>query len=141
MPSLIGLHQLMNAGTAIACLEQIPGANVTDESIKEGLANAVWPGRLQRLSEGRLVELLPYGWTVWLDGGHNPAAGAALATTISAWHDQPTHLVVGMMEAKQAEAFLGFLSPHAVSLRTIEIPGEGASAQAGELAKVARHLC
>ncbi|MFL2687337.1 MAG: bifunctional folylpolyglutamate synthase/dihydrofolate synthase [Alphaproteobacteria bacterium] len=138
MPSLIGLHQLMNAGTAIACLEQIPSANVTDESIKEGLSNAVWPGRLQRLSEGRLVELLPYGWAIWLDGGHNPAAGAALATTISAWQDQPTHLVVGMMEAKQAAAFLGFLSPHVVSLRTIEIPGEAASAQAGKLAKAAR---
>jgi dihydrofolate synthase / folylpolyglutamate synthase len=139
-PSLPGLHQLTNAGTAIACLEQLPNAKVTDESITEGLANAIWPGRLQRLVEGKLVELLPGGWEVWLDGGHNPAAGAALATTLSAWQDRPTHLVVGMMETKQAGPFLEFLSPHAESLRVVEIPGEAASAQAGELARAARSV-
>ena len=138
MPSLDGLHQLMNAGTAIACLEQFPTANVTDGTIKEGIGNAVWPGRLQRLNEGRLIDALPHGWELWLDGGHNPAAGAALAQTISAWQGQPTHLIVGMMEAKQAERFLGFLSPHAASLRAIAIPGEAASAQATEIARAAR---
>ena len=37
-----------------------------------------WPARLQRL-DGRLAAMLPPGWELWLDGGHNPGAGAALA--------------------------------------------------------------
>jgi len=43
-----------------------------------------------------------------------------------------------MMESKQVETFIGFLSPHAASLRAIAIPGEAASAQATEIARAAR---
>src|SRR5262249_43170719 len=72
-PSLPGAFQLDNAGIAIAAMQAagLP-MNVA------GIARAEWPARLQRLT-GRLAALLPPDWELWLDGGHNPGAGAALA--------------------------------------------------------------
>ncbi len=40
--------------------------------------------------------MLPEGWSLWLDGGHNPGAGVVLAEHLRSWSDQPAHLVVGM---------------------------------------------
>ena len=76
-PSLPGLHQWDNAGIAIAAL-RASGLALPDEAFGSGIAHAEWPARLQRL-HGRLAALLPRGWELWLDGGHNPGAGVVLA--------------------------------------------------------------
>jgi dihydrofolate synthase/folylpolyglutamate synthase len=99
-PSLAGAFQLDNAGIAIAALH----ASGLPMDIA-GIAAAEWPARLQRL-HGRLTALLPAGWELWLDGGHNPGGGLALAEHLRAWSDQPIHLVVGMKQSKDAAEFL-----------------------------------
>jgi dihydrofolate synthase/folylpolyglutamate synthase len=99
-PSLAGAFQLDNAGIAIAALH----ASGLPMEIA-GIAAAEWPARLQRL-HGRLTALLPAGWELWLDGGHNPGGGLALAEHLRAWSDQPIHLVVGMKQSKDAAEFL-----------------------------------
>ena len=76
-PSLPGPHQLDNAGIAIAALRAALPGLPTPRSRAASRA-AEWPARLQRL-HGRLAALLPPGWELWLDGGHNPGAGVALA--------------------------------------------------------------
>ena len=76
LPSLAGAHQIANAGTALACLEQLSGFDLPPAAIAAGLRQIEWPARLQRLSHGPLPAMLPPGWELWLDGGHNPAAGA-----------------------------------------------------------------
>ncbi len=121
-PSLAGLHQLDNAGIAIAALRaaRLP---IHDPAIREGIARAEWPARLQRLS-GRLAALLPAGWELWLDGGHNPGASAALAEHLSRWSDRPVHLVVGMKQTKDAALFLRPLLPCAASLWAVTEPGQ-----------------
>lgn len=136
-PSLPGPHQLINAGTAVACLEQLPGFTLAERSIARGLANAVWPGRLQHLTEGQIASALPEGWELWLDGGHNAAAGQALGAALSVWRDKPTHLVVGMLESKQALEFLTPLATVAESAQTIDIPGEANATPAPGLATIA----
>src|SRR5262249_51438958 len=72
-PSLPGDFQLDNAGIAVAALR----ASGLPMDVS-GIAAAEWPARLQRL-HGRLAALLPADWELWLDGGHNPGAGAVLA--------------------------------------------------------------
>ena len=89
MPSLPGAHQIANAGTAIACLEQLRALPLPPEAVASGLRRIEWPARLQRLTRGPLVELMPPGWELWLDGGHNPGAGAVLAEFVAGWHDRP----------------------------------------------------
>jgi dihydrofolate synthase/folylpolyglutamate synthase len=122
MPSLPGPHQFDNAGIAIAAL-RAAGLGVADDAIMGGIAAAEWPARLQRLS-GRLTGQLPPDWELWLDGGHNPGAGEALAVHLMAWRDRPVHLVVGMKQAKDSAEFLRPLIPLAASLWAVAEPGQ-----------------
>jgi dihydrofolate synthase / folylpolyglutamate synthase len=124
LPSLAGAHQITNAGTAIACLEQLEGFPLSSAVIATGLRQIEWPARLQPLTRGALVEMMPPGWELWLDGGHNPGAGAVLGDAVARWHDRPLYLVVGMLNTKDAAGFLGPLAPHAEALAGVTIPGE-----------------
>jgi dihydrofolate synthase/folylpolyglutamate synthase len=124
LPSLLGAHQIVNAGTAIACLEQLRDFPVSTEAIAEGLRHIEWPARMQRLTRGPLVAMIPPGWELWLDGGHNPGAGVILADVVANWRDRPLYLVVGMMNTKDAAGFLAPLAPYAKQLAGVTIPGE-----------------
>jgi len=117
---LPGLHQADNAGLAIAAL-RASGLAIGDAAIATGVARADWPARLQRLS-GRLAAMLPPGFELWLDGGHNPGAGLALAQHLAGWTDRPTHLIVGMKRSKDAAGFLRPLLPFAATLWAVAEP-------------------
>ena len=128
-PSLPGAHQVDNAGIAVAALRAtLPISDAAwDRSnqfaISLGLARAEWPARLQRL-QGRLARMTPPDWEVWLDGGHNPGAGAALAQQAAAWSDRPLYLIVGMKQSKDAAEFLRPLLPHAIEVLAVQEPGQ-----------------
>jgi dihydrofolate synthase/folylpolyglutamate synthase len=126
LPNLPGAHQIDNAGLALACLELLGTVPLDGDAVRRGLTEARWPARLQRLRHGPLVDALPAGTELWLDGGHNPAAGEALAQMAESWRDRPLGLVVGMLDSKDSTAFLTWLAPHAKALRTVALPGEHA---------------
>jgi dihydrofolate synthase/folylpolyglutamate synthase len=136
-PALPGAHQIENAGLALACAALLDGFGLDSAACAAGLARAEWPGRLQRLTRGPLFGLLPEGWELWLDGGHNAAAGAALARDLADWEARPLHLIYGMLNTKGAQGFLRPLAPRAETLRAVEIPGEPASLSAEEAAREA----
>lgn len=123
-PALAGKFQLGNAGVAIAGIDRLGGFRVSDEAIAQGLLNVRWPARLQRLIKGPLSALLPEGWELWLDGGHNPGAGKALAEHMRRWRDKPLYLVFGMMTGKDPVGYLEPLAPAVTALRGVTIPGE-----------------
>ena len=138
-PSLPGAHQIANAGTAIACLEALPGAVIAPKALADGLRRIDWPARLQRLTRGPLVHMMP-GWELWLDGGHNPAAGEVLAAQAGTWRDCPLHLVVGMLNTKDAAGFLAPLAPFAATLHAVTIPGEENPLSAAAIVAAARSV-
>jgi dihydrofolate synthase/folylpolyglutamate synthase len=140
LPSLPGMHQIVNAGTAIACLEQLPQLPLPATAIADGLRHIDWPARMQRLRHGPLVDLLPAGWELWLDGGHNPSAGEVIADVARRWHDRPLHLIVGMLNTKDASGFLAPLAPHARTLSAVTIPGEENPHPAAEIAASAKSV-
>ena len=121
-PSLPGAHQWDNAGVAIAALHAA-GPGVPDHALAAGVAQAEWPARLQRL-HGTLARLLPPGWELWLDGGHNPGAGLVLGEHLAGWADRPVHLVVGMKQAKDSAEFLRPLLPHARTVWAVAEPDQ-----------------
>ena len=123
LPNLIGAHQIQNAGTAIAALRYL---NHTESDIEAAITTAQWPGRLQRLKRGPLIEAAPNA-ELWLDGGHNAAAGAALAEALTRLPNRPTHLICGMLKTKDATGFLAPLAHVARSLTAVTIPGETAT--------------
>lgn len=131
-PALVGRHQIDNAGIAITCARQLAKLGfeqLRDPAISRGLETAVWPGRLQQL----LWPSLPAGWELWLDGGHNPAAGEVLAQQAGVWSDRPLHLVVGMLNTKDPEGFMAPLARCAASVTAIDIPNEQASLTGPEI--------
>ncbi|MBR0645875.1 bifunctional folylpolyglutamate synthase/dihydrofolate synthase [Plastoroseomonas hellenica] len=126
-PSLLGPHQIENAGIAIAALRAWNPPWLTPGAIARGVAAAEWPARLQRL-RGRLAASLPAGSELWLDGGHNAGGGAALAAQLALWRAAPDapplHLIVGMKGSKVVEDFLRPLLPHATTLWAVAEPGQ-----------------
>jgi dihydrofolate synthase/folylpolyglutamate synthase len=138
-PALPGPHQIENAGTAVACALQL---KLPEAAIAAGMRAVEWPARLQRLTQGPLFDLLPPDAELWLDGGHNPMAGEALAAMLRQWHADPatrrrTYLVAGMLNTKEPGGFLRPLRPHIAAAATIPIPGEANSLTAEDLARIA----
>ena len=135
LPVLPGPHQIDNAGTALAALRELGGDGAMALA---AVSRAEWPARMQRLRHGPLVEAAGPGAELWLDGGHNPAGGAAVAATLAAMPRRPTHLVCGMLNTKDAGGYMRPLAAHAASLTAIPIPGEPNTLPANETAAAAR---
>ena len=109
-PQLPGPHQFTNAAMAAVALLSMVDFDVDEASLYTGLRAAQWPGRLQRIEAGPLYEILPTNIELWLDGGHNAAAGRALAYAFTAWSREeetrrPVYLVSGMLNTKDVSAF------------------------------------
>jgi dihydrofolate synthase / folylpolyglutamate synthase len=144
LPALPGAHQIPNAGTALACLPFLSGFAIEEKAQARGLREVIWPARLQRLVRGPLAERLPPGWELWLDGGHNEAAGQALAGFLrSKWGEdgtkpRPVHIIFGMLNTKDPVAFLKPLAPLARGLQAVRIGGGHSSLGAEEGAAAGR---
>ncbi|MFZ7093029.1 bifunctional folylpolyglutamate synthase/dihydrofolate synthase [Primorskyibacter sp. 2E233] len=120
LPNLPGAHQYQNAGAALTALRHL---NAGDAAYEAAVTRAYWPARMQRLQNGPLFDIAPES-ELWLDGGHNPAAGQALAAHLARLPKRPTHLVCGMLNTKDARGFLRPLASQAQSLTAVSIPGE-----------------
>lgn len=124
LPELHGRHQIMNAGLAIAALLHADLAHTIPEAaIDQGLAQVRWPARMSRLNGGALAQIAGDMTEIWLDGGHNPAAGAVLGQFLAELEERspkPTFLIVGMMQRKDVE---GFISPfHDLAREVLTVP-------------------
>ena len=120
LPNLPGPHQIQNAGAAIAALRALG----RDEAACEAaVTRAEWPARMQRLRHGPLVDAAPQV-ELWLDGGHNPAGGEAVAATLARMPQRETHLICGMLNTKDVTGYMRPLAPHVTRLHAVSIPGE-----------------
>ena len=122
LPRLPGEHQADNAALAIAMIRHQSALQIPDSALSAAMGWAEWPARMQRLNPGPLTRLLGTGEPVWLDGGHNPDAGAALARHVSAMGGK-VHLIIGMLSNKQPGALLGPLEPYLASVTALPVPG------------------
>jgi dihydrofolate synthase/folylpolyglutamate synthase len=135
LPALRGPHQLDNAGAAIAALRRLGHG---EEACGAALTEARWPARMERLTGGALSARFGRG-ELWLDGGHNPHAAAALAATLDTLHPRPLHLIVGLQGQKDAHGYLAPLLARAASLTAVPVPGaRGGAADPASLADIAR---
>lgn len=135
LPVLPGPHQIGNAGMAIAALRHLTGDQAED-ACEAAVTRVSWPARMQRLTEGTLVDLAAPA-ELWLDGGHNPAAGRMLAQTLNGLPPKPTHLICGMLNTKDITGYLTPLAQQAITLTAVSIPGETATIPADETARIA----
>lgn len=108
-PALPGPFQVRNANLAWQMLRHQDRLTVGHAEFRSGLMSARWPARFQQLAHGPLGDV-----PTWIDGAHNPAAAAAL-TDLLAEHGA-MHIVLGILENKDADAIVACLKPHALSL-------------------------
>ena len=140
MPRLGGRHQIMNAGTAIAALKASE-LDIDDDAIARGLLEVDWPARLQQISDGDLLKLLPKDSELWLDGGHNPQAGHALSAALADLEDRapkPLHMIVGMLNTKDPEGYFSAFKGLARDIITVPIKESEAAIDPIELARMAQ---
>ncbi len=136
LPNLIGAHQVQNAGIAIAGLRAL---GFGEEACEAAATRAEWPARMQRLKHGPLVDVAGKA-ELWLDGGHNPAAGLALAEALGRLPKRPLHLICGMLKTKDTSGYLCPLAEVAESLTAVSIPGEVNTLTASATAEAAERV-
>lgn len=105
-PALLGVHQIVNAGNAIAALSALDEFDVSGEQVEQGLRQVHWKGRLSPMT----AAFLPEGSECWFDGGHNQAAAGVIAEFArEQWGDKPLYLIFGTTKGKElASMFLPF---------------------------------
>ena len=136
LPNLMGAHQIQNAGAALAVLRHL---NLGDDAYEAAVTKAEWPARMQRLKTGPLVDQAAQA-EIWLDGGHNAAAGVALADVLRKLPPKQTHMICGMLNTKDVTGYLAPLAAQATSLTAVSIPGEAATLSAQETAAAAAEV-
>ncbi len=139
-PALVGAHQRINAGAALATLDVLQPAGFDQQAAARGLANVDWPGRLQRLlPESALARHAAPAGPVWIDGAHNPAAAEVLAAELATWPAPPI-LIAGMLRNKDYRQMLTILAPHVDRLIAVPVPRSSAGLEPGALAAAAQEL-
>ena len=122
LPTLVGAHQPENLALAIAMLRRQNELSIPLEAYAAAATGAQWPARMQRLAPGPLTDLLAPGSALWLDGGHNPAAGTAIARSLDASAAGPIHLILGMLANKDAAGLLAPIASRVISLTAVPVP-------------------
>ncbi len=136
MPRLLGRHQLANAAAAIAAVRSA-GFDIGHGAADRAMQSVQWPARMQRLSRGALVDLAPANSEIWLDGGHNPAAGQAIAEELAARNeidDRPVFMIAGMIDTKDQTNFFRQFAGLVKRVFTVPVPQTEASVPNDELA-------
>lgn len=129
LPRLPGRHQLANAAAAIRAVKAA-GFEVTDRMIETAMASVEWPGRLQRITSGRLVDMAPPGSEIWIDGGHNPGAGEVIAEAMAGFEEKqarPLFLIAGMINTKDQVGYFKAFADIALYVFTVPIKGTDAA--------------
>lgn len=130
---LIGDHQVDNACLATAAVWQMLGADLTEMSVRSGIADVHWPGRFEVVSR-------PGGRPIVLDGAHTPAAAGVLARTYAAeFPAGPAVVLLGLLRDKDPLLIARALLPIAERFVAVRPPGPR-GLPAGELAAAIAHL-
>jgi len=123
LPHMAGPHQPENLALAIAMLRHQSVLPIPPEAYRTAAETTTWPARMQHLGKGPLTDLLPEGSALWLDGGHNPAAGAAVSTALrEEAKGRPVHLVVGMLSNKDPAGLLAPFAGLVTTLLAVPVP-------------------
>jgi dihydrofolate synthase/folylpolyglutamate synthase len=132
---LLGLHQVLNAITAISVVEvlnQHSLLRVSDRSLRNGLSHAKWIGRLE------VIAKQPY---IIIDGAHNYSGIQALSNAIDTYFkDKQLIFLLGMLKDKEYEKMLDVVGYKAHTIVTTT-PNNPRALSANVLGEVAKNYC
>ena len=122
-PRLVGAHQSRNLALAIAMLRHQGALDIPEAAMRAAAEWAHWPARMQCLDPGPLLDRLPAGSAIWLDGAHNPSAAIPIAKALRKVAQAPVTLVIGMLANKDAAGVVRALAPALNDLIAVPVPG------------------
>ena len=107
LPSLLGEHQIINAGTSIAALCCQKSLKITESAIADGIANTFWRARLQNLNDTKLHDYVPKNSDLYLDGAHNEDGARVIRDWLASQKDTKENvLIISMLERKDTKAYI-----------------------------------
>lgn len=136
LPRLPGRHQFANAAAAIAAVKAA-GFEISHRAAEKAMTSTAWPARMQKLTQGRLVELAPKGAEIWLDGGHNPGAGVVITEALAEQEEKnprPLILIAGMINTKDQTGYFSAFKGLARHVYTVPVSKSDAGVPNDELA-------
>lgn len=110
---LLGKYQMYNAATVIDAVELLreKGVAISDEALRTGLAETVWPARFELLREDP-----PF----FVDGGHNPhGVKGTVETFRRLFPERKAKIIMGMMRDKDVSQAIELLLPIAAEFYTV----------------------
>ncbi len=113
LPSLRGVHQIVNAATAAVAAFFLKKSfpKITINTIRLGLRKAVWPARMQHITRGMLYEMLPEEAELWLDGAHNPSGAQMMAASmLQLKPEKPLYIINGRTRDHDIVGFLQYFT-------------------------------
>lgn len=133
--SLAGPYQMENGAlaleTALALREQ--GYDISERAIREGLKNAVWPGRFQILMESPFLIV---------DGAHNRDGALKLRQCVeTCLKGRRIILIMGVFKDKEYDEICRIMVPLAEMVYTVELPNRDRSLSPAKLAREAGRYC
>ncbi|MCS7040423.1 MAG: hypothetical protein NZP34_12525, partial [Caldilineales bacterium] len=102
---LVGHHQALNAGVAVAMIHALDDARLTPEVVRQGLARATWPGRLELLPQR------PGTATILVDGAHNRHSAEQVLAALPLFPRERLILLFGASADKDIAGMLEVLGP------------------------------
>ncbi|WP_217576338.1 folylpolyglutamate synthase/dihydrofolate synthase family protein [Mesorhizobium sp. GbtcB19] len=135
-PRLPGRHQYANAAAAIAAVKAA-GFEISHRAAEKAMTHVAWPARMQKLTQGKLVDLAPKGAEIWLDGGHNPGAGIVIAEALAEQEEKnprPLVLISGMINTKDQTGYFSAFKGLARHVYTVPVTSSDAGVPNDELA-------
>ncbi|WP_027166946.1 folylpolyglutamate synthase/dihydrofolate synthase family protein [Mesorhizobium sp. WSM3224] len=135
-PRLPGRHQYANAAAAIAAVKAA-GFEIGHRAAERAMTHVAWPARMQKLTQGKLVDLAPKGSDIWLDGGHNPGAGMVVAEALAEQEEKnprPLILISGMISTKDQTGYFSAFKGLARHVYTVPVTNSDAGVPNDELA-------
>ena len=136
LPRMTGRHQLANASAAIAAVKAA-GFDPRENAIDRAMTTASWPGRMQKLPHGKLMELAPAGAEIWVDGGHNPGAGIVISEALAELEQKdprPLFMIAGMINTKDQSGYFHAFNGLVKHVYTVPVDFSDASVGNDELA-------
>ncbi|MEG1141362.1 MAG: folylpolyglutamate synthase/dihydrofolate synthase family protein [Clostridia bacterium] len=103
---LIGDHQIKNSILALSVIKYLKDTknlNINEDSIRKGLINTKWPGRIEKIKENPIFII---------DGAHNQDGAKSLAKALDRnFKGNNLTMIIGMLEDKDIDGVLEILMP------------------------------
>ena len=126
------VFQKKNLGLALAAASKLPNIDI-ESFLSKNLHNKTYfPGRMEKISDGKLGSTIASTNELYLDGSHNEDAASNLNETINQLTNKKLCIILGMINTKDPISYLSKFDK-IDALTVITIPNEESAIDSNEL--------